>query len=171
MKLLAMVEEAAKSARGERGAIIKMKEHYGRAADLGRKADSVDLFYALTNVIVAQLALGERVDTKLISETHASLERKEATGPDFWSLADHTNIVLYEAMATRQLRKRRARITAGYRDLAERVSAKSKWGSVYNTAAFVLTRYVNRRGLSKSEVDAARAILESLKKLMPVPNV
>jgi hypothetical protein len=171
MKRLAMVEEAAGSARGERAAIVKMKKHYENAAEQARSAHSVDLFYSLTNIIVADLALGQRVDKELIAEARASLAAKEATGADFWSMADHTNVNLYEAMATGQLGKRRPRITAGYADLEKRVGAGSKWASVYSTAAFVLTRYAKQRERSKkSEAKAANDIIDFLKKLIDKPR-
>ena len=171
MKRLAMVEEASGSARGERAAIVKMKKHYESAAEQARSAHSVDRFYSLTNIIVAKLALGEHVDKGLIAEARASLAAKEATGADFWSMADHTNVNLYEAMATRQLSKRRSLISAGYADLEKRVGAGSKWGSVYSTAAFVLTRYARQRERAKkAEAKAANDLIEFLKKLIDKPR-
>ena len=172
MKRLAMVEEAAGSARAEHAAIVKMKQHYERAAEQARSAHSVDLFYSLTNIIVAQLALGEKVDKQSIAEARASLIAKEASGADFWSMADHTNVNLYEAMAAGRLSKRRSVITAGYADLEKRVGAGSKWASVHSTAAFVLTRYARQRGRSRTtkEADAANAVIEFLKKLIDKPS-
>lgn len=172
MKRLAMVEEAAGRPRDERAAIVKMKAHYESAAEQGRRAHSVDLFYALTNIIVSQLALGERVDRKLIAEARASLAAKEASGADFWSMADRTNVNLYEAMADGQLGKRKSRITAGYMDLEKRVGAGSKWASVHGTASFVLTRYARQRAASKRKVDAAEAraatdVIDFLEQLIP----
>ena len=131
MKRLAMVEEAAGSAQGQRTAITAMKKHYERAVTLARDAGSVHLFYPASNVIVAQLALGERVDKAMLAEARASLTAKEAAGPDFWSIAEHTNLSLYEAVGAGRLASRQRQITSGYRDLAERVAAGTKWASVY----------------------------------------
>ena len=69
-----------------------MKKHYESALNQARSAGFVDLFYPASNIIVAQLALGERVDKALFEEARASLAAKEATGPDFWSIAEHTNL-------------------------------------------------------------------------------
>jgi CHAT domain-containing protein len=166
MKRLAMVEEAARSARGERAAIAAMKKHYESSLTQARGAGSVDLFYPASNIILAQLALGERVDKALFAEARASLEAKEAEGPDFWSIAEHTNLALYEAISTGQLSRRQRQITLGYRDLAQRVGAGTKWASVYSTAAFVLSRYLKQaeRTKRRKEAVAATAISEYLKK-------
>jgi hypothetical protein len=167
MKRLAMVEEAARSARGERTAITAMKKHYESALTLARGAGSVDLFYPASNIIVAQLALGERVDKALFAEARESLAAKEAAGPDFWSIAEHTNLSLYEAIAAGQLGKLQRRITNGYRDLAERVAAGTKWTSVASTAEFVLSRYLKQaeRLKRRKEAAAATAVGEYLNKL------
>jgi hypothetical protein len=157
MKRLAMVEEAAGSRRGERAAIAAMKKHYQNALDQARDAGSADLFYPASNIIVAQIILGERVDKALFAEARESLQAKEAAGPDFWSIAEHTNLKLYEAIATGQLSKRQRQITAGYRDLAERVGAGTKWASVYGTAAFVLSRYLKQTEQTKRRREAAAA--------------
>ena len=121
---------------------------------------------------MAQLALGARVDKGLIAEARACLAAKQATGPDFWSMADHTNVNLYEAMATGQLSKRRRVITTGYADLEQRVGPGAKWASVYSTAAFVLTRYAKRRERSraKTEAGAANTIIDFLKNLIEKPD-
>jgi hypothetical protein len=165
MKRLAMVEAAAKSPRGERRAIAEMKKRYEAAAE---QAGSADLFNSVANIIVAQLALGERVDQELFTKARKSLAKKETEGPDFWSIAEHTNLELYEAVAARQLARRKGRIVSGYTDLARRVGAGTKWASVYSTAAFVLAKYA-QHGKSKQEADAAQAILEALQKLIKTP--
>ncbi|MEO8259426.1 MAG: CHAT domain-containing protein [Acidobacteriota bacterium] len=173
MKRLAMVEEVAKSARRERAAIVAMKRHYEDALAQARRAGSVELFYPASNIIVAQLALGERVDKELLAAVRASLAAKEAAGPDFWSIAEYSNLNLYEAIAQGRLAKRRPRVIAGYRDLAQRAGAGSKWASIYNTATFVLSRYLRQaeRSRRRKEADAAIAIRDYLKQLMasPVP--
>ena len=167
MKRLAMVEEAAASARGQRAAIAAMKKHYESALALARSAGSVDLFYPASNVIVAQLALGERVDKALLAEARASLTAKEAAGPDFWSMAEHSNLRLYEAVGAGQLARRQRQITNGYRDLAVRVAAGTKWASVHGTAEFVLSRYLKQteRLKRRKEAAAATAVGEYLRKL------
>jgi hypothetical protein len=74
-------------------------------------------------------------------------------------------------MATGRLSKRRSLITAGYTDLEKRVGAGAKWGSVYSTAAFVLTRYAKQRERSKkAEAKAANDIIDFLKKLIDKPR-
>ena len=68
--------------------------------------------------------------------------------------------------------KRRPRIIAGYGDLAQRVGAGSKWASVYNTATFVLSRYLEQPERSKrtKEAAAATAIGDFLKKQIASPT-
>jgi hypothetical protein len=164
MKRLAMVEDVAKSARGQRGAIVAMRKHYQDARDLARDAGSEDVFYPTSNIIVAQLALGEAVDQALFDEARTSLEKKEETGPDFWSMAEHANLALYEAIAKRQLDKRRRRIITAYGDLADRAGSGTKWTSVHATAVFVLSRYI-RNTKRKTEKAAAESVADYLKKL------
>ena len=169
MKRLAMVEEAANSARRERAAIAAMRKHYESALVLARRAGSADLFYPASNIIVAQLALGARVEKALFETARASLETKEVTGPDFWSMAERTNLILYEAIDGGRLDKRRRQIVAGYGDLAHRAAAGTKWASVHSTATFVLSRYLARTRRRK-EAAAATAILDYLKKrIAPAP--
>jgi CHAT domain-containing protein len=173
MKRLAMVEEAAKSARGERAAIVAMKKHYEHARAQATDAGAADLFYPTSNIIVAQLALGERVTGGLFDEARESLAAKEATGPDFWSMAEHSNLKLYEAIDKGQVDKRRRTIMAGYGDLATRVGPGSKWASVFTTAAFVLARYLRQveRSKRRKEAAAAIAIRDYLQKLItPAPS-
>jgi hypothetical protein len=164
MKRLAMVEEVAESLRGQRGAIAAMKKHYQEARELSQRAGSEDVFYPISNIIAAQLALGEPVDKSLFDEARTSLEKKEETGPDFWSMAEHANLALYEAVSGRQLDEQRRRIIAAYADLAERAGSGTRWASVYTTAAFVLSRY-SKSTKRQTETAAADAVREYLKKL------
>ena len=171
MKRLAAVEEAAGSARAERAALTAMKKHYQTGLRLAREGDPSAVFYPASNVIVAQLALGERVDKALLVEARASLAAKEAAGPNFWTMAEHTNLALYEAIGARQLDKQRRRILLGYRDLHERAGAGTKWASVRDTALFALSRYTKRAGNTRrKEVAAAAAIVASFKADPPPPQ-
>jgi hypothetical protein len=162
MKRLAAVEEAAGSVRGRRTALTAMKTHYQSGLSRAREGDPASVFYPASNLIVAQLALGERVDKKLMTEARASLAAKEASGPDFWTMAEHTNLALYDAIAGRRLHSQQRRIILGYRDLRERAGAGSKWASVRDTALFVLSRYTRQTGSARDkQVTAAAAIVAS----------
>jgi hypothetical protein len=172
MKRLAMVEAAAGRGRAEQAAISSMKAHYLRALERRRQTGSAEAFYPAINLIVAELALGagrpgwKGVDKGLFAQVREGLAAKEKDGPDFWSVVGRTEVGFFEAVARGELAAQQRAILAGYRDLAARVKAGSKWGSVYDTASFVLSKYLaNVSGTRKTrEAAAASTILGFLKK-------
>jgi hypothetical protein len=174
MKRLAMVEAAAGHARAERQAIAAMKKYYQLALERQRKAGGADVFYSASNVIVAELALGagrRRVDPALFAEARAGLHAKEIEGPDFWSVVGETELRLYEAIDNGVLAKRQRTVITSYRDLAGRVQGSSQWSSVYDTANFVLSKYLKHTGKAKGEAAAGAAILDYLRSRIPPPAV
>jgi len=105
------------------------------------------------------------VERALFDEARASLRAKEVEGADFWSVVGETELQLYEAIADGRLAERQQALVKSYGDLAARVRGGTKWGSVYDTASFVLSRHVKRaRGAAAPEVAAAQAILDYLRK-------
>ncbi len=167
MKRLAQVEAAAKRTKEELGAIKEMKRHYERAQALAVKDKLTDLFYPATNRIAAELALhaGERgwkgLDRGLFETTRKSLQVRNESDPDFWSVVGNTDLDLYEAVAAGRLATKAESLEQRYEDLYTRMRGGSEWGSVYDTADFVLSRYKMRA--SQAERKAAETLLARLK--------
>ena len=164
-KRLALLEGAAKRSREEGKAIASMLESYARAEALGRR-DHLDFFYPAMNRMAAELALhaGPRAlktfQSEAIDEVRQAVATKAQDDPEFWSVAGVTELRVYEALAARTLAEQRASIEKEYADLYGRLSAASKWQSIYDTARFVLPKYAKRA--PAREAKAANALLKSL---------
>jgi hypothetical protein len=144
-----------------------MRKHYQRAAAIGRDTQSPNLFYPGLNYLAAELALnlGRRgwkgVDGAIAEATARSLDARTSSDPDFWSVVGQVELQLYSALAEgRKLASAREALERGYGDLYKRVAAAWMWASAYDTAAFVLRRYVERA--APAERKAAAALLDRL---------
>ena len=145
-KRLALIEAAMGQSDAEAKAIEGMAFHYGRAEALARHGDPGDLFYPAMNRMAAELArVGpsgrpQGLDAAAVTAVRQSAEARAKTDPDFWSIEAQIELTMYEALAAGNLNAKRAAIEAGYQNLHDRVSANRMWGSVYDTASFLLTR-------------------------------
>src|SRR5262249_24065267 len=150
MKRLALIEAAAGRPREELQAIEKMKQYYRQGQQLCEKDGLPDLFYPASNYIAAELALNagrkgwNLADRSLFDATRRSLEEKNRDDPDFWSIVGEIEIDLYEAVEEATLAEARMELEDRYRDLYTRMRGGSDWGSVYDTAVFVLGKYRER---------------------------
>jgi hypothetical protein len=171
-KRLAMVEDAARKPRAERAAVVEMRKHYQDALEQARKAGSAEAFYPAMNLIVAQLALGEKVDDALFAVAHAGHRAKEAEGATFWSVVGATELLLLDAIANRRLQQQKRKIITGYNDLAKRMRSGLQWRSVYDTARFALLSYRQQTSGTRMtpEAKAGAEILELLKKQVAPPG-
>ena len=167
-KRLALIEAAAGRRAEERIAVEAMNLHYQRAATIGRDTDAPDVFYPAMNYLAAQawLNAGRReskgLDESVVEMAQSSLEKKNATDPDFWSVVGQTELRLYKALAAGKLTTARGSLEKGYQDLYRRVSASWMWSSVYDTTQFILRPYQARA--SAKDGKAAEAILEYLRR-------
>jgi CHAT domain-containing protein len=165
-KRLALIEAAADRATEEEKAIKAMKLHYQRAAEIGRRSGASDLFYPALNYLAAELSLNagrtgwKGLDAPMIASTRSSLDAKNVSDPDFWSVIGQTELQLYLAVAVGKLASERESLQRGYQDLYRRVSAPWMWSSAYDTAQFVLGKYSTRT--SAKERRAAAEILAFL---------
>jgi hypothetical protein len=148
MKRLAMLEVSeGRTAAAER-AVRAMARYYEVARKLAVKHDA-DVFYPASNLIAANLFLGAgKVRwsdvAKLFREARASVQKRNASQPDFWSLIAEPEIELYEAVARGTLPSRRASIEKSLNDVYKRSQSGSQWRSVLDTTRFVLGPYIAR---------------------------
>ena len=175
MKRLAMVEAAANRPGRERKAIDAMRAHYERALALVEAEDGGNAFYPAMNLIAADLAVhaGARGSRKLapavVDGVRRWLRAAEKRGGDFWAVSDEINLRLYEAVAGGSLAAAADALTRSYTDLSKRVQGQKDWGSVYDTAQFVLSRYAGRTRKA-AERKAVRQVLDLLRRLAGPPD-
>ncbi len=167
MKRLALVEAVAGRKRKELQAIEAMKRHYQQAVHISQNDHATNLFYPAANYIAAELALhaGKARWKGLASSpfevTRRSLQAKNLDDPDFWSVVGEIELDLFEAVAGGGLAAAQRDVVDRYEDLFDRMHGGSEWGSVYDTALFVLAKYQGRA--PAAERQAARAVLDTLK--------
>ena len=165
-KRLALIEGAAGRPTEERRAVGTMKLHYERALVIARANQATELFYPALNYLAADLVLnvGRRgwkgLDASIVEATSASLNVKNLTDPDFWSVVGQTELRLYKMLAEGKCATARKSLEKDYQDLYRRVSASRMWSSVYDTAHFVLKHYSVRA--SVKEIKAAEVLLACL---------
>jgi CHAT domain-containing protein len=175
MKRLAMVEAAAQRPARERAAIAAMRKHYQCARDLSRAEGGGDAVNSAINLVAADLAshAGRRgsqtLDPTLIAEIGQGLRAARRRGATFWSEVDAINLRLFEAVAKGRLATVKEAIEKSYEKLAESVSGPRHWGSVYDTADFVLSGYA-RRTTRATERTAAKSVLDGLRPLAKVAD-
>jgi tetratricopeptide (TPR) repeat protein len=171
-KRLALIEAAARRPSNEAEAISRMMEHYQEAERIARKRSAsettgrVNVFYPAMNRIAAQLALegGTAKAKALDKETLAIVRRSMSEAPpDFWSVVGQTELDMYTSLSAGTLEQQLDILTKEFQAHSDKVSAKRLWGSVYDNATFVLSKYMARA--KESEARAAALLLESLAKL------
>jgi CHAT domain-containing protein len=166
MKRLSMVEAAAGQPNEAQAAIKDMQRYYRRAQDLVEKSGSSDLFYPASNYIAAELALhaGERgwrgIEPELMTRVRANLAQQNQSDPEFWSIVGEIELDFYEAVGEGKLAEKGPDLERRYVDLYQRMHGGTEWGSVLDTASFVISNYLARA--SKAEAAAAIALLERL---------
>ena len=167
-KRLAMIDAAV--GRDDEPAIRKMKEHYSRAEKLGREAGFRNVFYPALNCITAEVALNvtrsqaAKLNGEALERVRKLLASRALEEPDFWSVSGPTELEMWEALEQRALAPEWPAIAEAFDDLYARVSSPSAWGSVYDNARFVLTRYL-KHAEKEDEKTAAQAVLKKLQAL------
>ncbi len=167
-KRLASIEKSAKEASAERAALTKSLEHYQKAEQIARESGADNLFYPAMNrmslalLISAGQGPSSGFEAADLSAVRQSLQKKNAHSPDFWSVVGVTELRIYEALAKRELAPALDGILADLDDLRPRVASSSMWSSVADQAHITLTAYMEAKGVSAAERDAARTLLAQL---------
>jgi tetratricopeptide (TPR) repeat protein/pimeloyl-ACP methyl ester carboxylesterase len=166
-KRLAMFQTL--TGKNNTAAVRKMKQHYALAERLGRSGKISNVFYPAINRIAAELVLDAGKSAKdggilaALAPIKQILELKARDDPEFWGAAGLVEVMMYEAIANRNLAGQLGRIEAELKDLHARVQAKQMWSSVYDQARFILGGYGPRA--SGPEKAAAKTLLEVVGKL------
>jgi hypothetical protein len=172
-KRLALVEAMAGRGAQERDAIVKMREHYTRAAELAHTTGDPDLFYPALNRMAAEVVVDAAAATWKgfdVAETDAvrqSLARKVRDAPDFWSVVGVTELDLYMALAAKHLADEIDDIVAGYARLHARDDRSPMWESVIDQLDFVLPKYAKRS--SAAEATAAGKLRARIEEMVRGP--
>jgi tetratricopeptide (TPR) repeat protein/triacylglycerol esterase/lipase EstA (alpha/beta hydrolase family) len=160
-KRRAMIERIAGDAKAEDEALAEMKSWYERAEQRAIEQKDPAVYYPALNRMAAELLVDAKArtwqgfDPKPLAALRDTLETKTRDDPDFWSVVGRTELVLYEALASRTLASRVAEIASEYDDLWARVSALGAWDSMNVQLRFVLSRYRERvTGAEREAVDA-----------------
>ncbi|MEO5895363.1 MAG: CHAT domain-containing protein [Vicinamibacterales bacterium] len=162
-------------AAGRRGQIDRdlelMAASYRQAQAFGEQSGDDDLFYPLSNRLVAEVALnaGRGRWRSLDRATVAILEQSlKASEPDFWSVVAAIELDQYQALAQRRLAAARPTLEKAYADLHRRVRSTKMWASVYDTACLTLPSYAARA--TGKEKAAAETLLVHLRALAYPPS-
>lgn len=147
--------------------------HY-EAAEKAALTSGGDLFYPALNGLSIELRLrsrgdgsSRRFDPKRISAIRESIERKNRTDADFWSVVGRTELTVYEALDAGTLSQVAETAVAELRDTAKRVASQRKWDTVVFQMRVTLEDYLRAGGHSSGERDAANMLLAQ----MPVQEV
>jgi CHAT domain-containing protein len=143
-----------------------MASSYRDAHAYGEQAGVDDLFYPLSNRLVAEVALNagrgrwRTLDRRIVDVLEQSLK---ASDPDFWSVISAIELDQYRALALRRLASARPKLEKAYADIHRRVTSTRMWGSVYDTACLTLPTYAARA--TGKEKMAAESLLVHLRDL------
>ena len=168
-KRRAMVERIAGDRTAEDAALGSMKSWYERAERRAIQQKDGELYYPALNRMAAELlvdAVGggwPGFEPKALEGLRAHLDVKTRDDPDFWNVVSQTELLIYEALAKRELASRLTEIESQYDDLWARVSAFGDWDSVNVQLRLVLPRYRDRE--TGAEREAADALLSHVRRL------
>jgi len=164
----------ARLAEAEQRAIADMWEHYRAGESLGlaaaktSKGSPMPVFYPAMNRIAAQLALGTGKEGLDISALAPIRESMASVPPDFWSVVGQTELNIYEAVGGARLAQDVDSLIGQFKEYYGIVSAPRQWGSLYDNATFVLSKYRGRATPEEAAaVDKLLAALGELAKREP----
>ena len=166
LKRLGMLEAIAGRASAETRALTQALQAYQQAEMLARSHLDPGMFYpalnrmAIEQVLAAQRGKASTWDAGAAAHVRANLLDLQRRAPDFWNHVGLVELGMYEALALGQLAARLPAISAGYEDIARRVTAPWLWASASDQAGFVLGAVA--AGGSGATANAARALLAQL---------
>ncbi len=167
-KRKALVDAAAGRHSSVGDDLKQMKACYQRAQAIGAKAGERDLYYPAANCLAADAALnaGTRrwrgLDRNFAGVVRQSLDARNASDADFWSVVGDIELRQHEALAAGKLARARKELDEDYQDLYKRLPATRMWASVYDNACLILPYYAER--VAKGEQAAANGLLAILRK-------
>lgn len=165
-KRQALIASVAGNHRAATAALRKMAAAYAAAMAIGRQRPGTDLYYALSNELVALVTLsegrrGRKPDTVREKAVKAELKARGARA-DFWSMVGSIETEQLLAVARGTFAGRAAWFKSEYEALYVAVKAPRMWRSVYDTAVLVLGRHRNSlRGRARADVDGVIATLRA----------
>jgi hypothetical protein len=166
-KRLALLEERAGDVAAAEQALQRAAQAYAQGEALARERDGGDLFYPALNRMALELRLNAGnagwagLDAQALEQARASLARRNAASPDFWSMVGQTEIELYVALAQRRLAETADVLLQQFSELHDRVDSLRMWASVAEQAAFVLGPWATKKGAA--EPQAAQRLLHQLR--------
>ncbi|HVG44026.1 MAG TPA: CHAT domain-containing protein [Longimicrobium sp.] len=166
-KRLAQVEARAERPEAELAAIAAMRDRYAKAEALARGSGDTERYYPALNRMAAELItqMGNDgwsgFDSADLEDVRACLDARVDADPDFWSVVSQVDLLLYQAVARRDLAGARGSIEREYDDLYRRVGSGLKWASVSDQLKFVLAKYEARA--ADAERDAIAALWDRLR--------
>jgi tetratricopeptide (TPR) repeat protein len=167
-KRMAMLEQRAKRRAAAEDALKAAAEWYGRAEDIARRGKADNLYYPAMNRMSIALMLDPGragpggFGASEVAAVRASLEKKNADDPDFWSVIGLTELRIYEALGKRQLARAVEGIVGDLKDLKARAASRRRWGSVADQARLTLTPYAAATDLPPGEREAAARLLAEI---------
>ena len=124
-------------------------------------------FYPAMNRIARSSSLVDTSKTPRRRWTEETIEAVRAlmssVPPDFWSVVGQTELDMYMSIAAGWLARDVERLIEDFGKHHARVNNERMWGSVFDNAVFVLSRYRKRAGLT--EAKAVDRLLSGLGKL------
>ena len=170
-KRQALVHEVSGRTPLVKQSLERMKRSYESAWIVGRKSGARDVYYPVSNCLVADVAMNagrqawRGLDEDVLREVRKSLAAKNRKDgdADFWSVVGDIELQQYEALARRKLGSKRDELERAYQNLHKRVKAARMWSSVYDTACLVLRNYAQPSRAAQREREAAKALLDLLR--------
>jgi hypothetical protein len=149
-----------------RAALAKALEHYREAERIARERRVDNLFYPALNCMSLELRLHDSDDDapiklgrERLDAVRQSLIDKNRDDPDFWSVVGAIELMVYEALAKRELAGAVSAAIDALADLRRRVKSARQWDSVTFQMHVTLDAYASTSRLAKGEHDAANKLL------------
>jgi tetratricopeptide (TPR) repeat protein len=158
------------SGGGERSrAALEQALVYYRSAEKVALGGGGDLFYPALNSLSLELRLrshgrksSQRFEAARIDAIRESIEQKNQTNADFWSVIGRTELMVYEALDAGRLAGVVEAAIAELRDVAKRVTSQRKWDSVVFQMRVTLEDYLKTPALPAQERAATGRLLAQM---------
>ena len=155
---------------GERSrAALEQALVYYRSAEKVALGGGGNLFYPALNSLSLELRLrshgrksSQRFETARIDAIRESIEQKNRTNADFWSVIGRTELMVYEALDAGRLAGVVEAAIAELRDVAKRVTSQRKWDSVVFQMRMTLEDYLKSSALPPQERAATGRLLAQM---------
>ncbi len=168
-KRLVILADRKNNSKTQQTHLQKMQQAYQKAASLPAQ----NQYYPLCNDYLARLRLhwsGILAPGMLPSPAdwqhlHSLLQTDASENPDFWNHVGQIELLIWQALLKQQLSKQLSKISAELKKLQLTVGNTGYWGSVSDTAHFMLPHYLLKAGLPDRERIAVEDLLQLLTEL------